>query len=76
LWVGKEAVNEGLSGVDNKIGSAGDSNSKLAVRKKILNNFIVEDSHNERACKVTESGANAKGTNVGEIVRILWKATK
>jgi hypothetical protein len=77
-WVIKEVVDGGgLSGWSNdKVGSDGDGNNKLAVRKEILNSFIVEDSHDERTCKAVERSDNAKRMNVREIVRIFIERNK
>jgi hypothetical protein len=36
MWVSKEVVNEGLSGVNDKVGAAWNSNAKLAISKAIL----------------------------------------
>ena len=62
--------------MDHKVSATRDGNTKLAVRKDILNNFVMEDCHEERACKAAESSTNAKGADTGEIVGIFMKSNK
>ena len=62
--------------MDDKVSAAGNGDAKLAIREKILNNFIVEDGHEERAGETAKSGANAEWTDAGKVIRIFMESNK
>ncbi len=75
-WIRQEAVDEGLCGVDDKVSAAGNGNAKLAIRKKILNDFIAENGHEERAGKTAKRGADTKWRDAGKVIGIFMESNK
>jgi hypothetical protein len=69
-------INKGLGRMDDKVSSTWNCNAELAIREKIFNYLIMEDAHDERASKTAKSGADAKGANAGEIIRIFIKGNE
>ena len=53
VGVGKETIDEGLGGVDDKISSAGNGDTKLAIWKEIFNDLVMEGGHQEGAREAT-----------------------
>ena len=45
--------------VKNKVGASGDGDAKLAIGEKVLDDFVVKNSHDKRAGNATKGGANA-----------------
>jgi hypothetical protein len=56
--------------------ATGDSNTELAIRKKIFDDLIVKDSHKERAGEATKSSTHAKGSDASEIVGVLMEGNE